>query len=322
MNAYIEIESLRSLISQRNDERYDECKRMLKRNLCLSFSFSKEEALADPIIKNWVLQELTSGTLAPKPKWDSAFPAQDEELSIKRISGIEKLCAVYLLDDESPQHLSNAILLSHCGHELETLSKLFVIPENGDYDISLGANKIRKWDNIKPYTAPCTDLLFIDRYILSNKRLLRSNFYRIIKTCCSKTSKIPINIVIVVENNSIDSLIKLNEVRDNIKDMVEDLVGYRPFVTFVLCKRRGKDPMFHDRFILTNYRAISSGDSFNYFNEEGKVITAGFGVSIKSLANKYDYINEIINETVIKKIQHELLTAHIEGDKKSNFLKF
>lgn len=319
MNAYIEIESLRSLISQRNDERYDECLRMLKRNLNLNFSFSKSEALADPSIQNW-MKELTSGAIAPKPKWDSEYPDPSDELTLDNIT-VDKLCAIYLLDDEKPQHLASAMLVGYCGHELETLWQLYVRPERQKYDCDLNPEQISSWKNISTFLAPCTDILISDRYILSNNSLLNRNLYQIIIAIVKKTKHLPINIVLFIERDSIGLGVELNIVSDTIKQKVEEIVEKEPNVTFVLCKKHRKPP-FHDRLILTNYRAIRSGDTFNYFNGNGDVITTGFGISIKSLANDCCYVQDTVIETFCKQLKNDLPYAIVQGDKKSNFLTF
>lgn len=321
MNAYIEKESLRSLISQRNDERYDECLRMLKRNLNLNFSFSKSEAIADPVIQNWTLG-LTSGAGTKKLNWSSNYPNPKEELSIKEIKTIDQLCAVYLLDDEKPQNLANAMLVSHFGHELDTLMSLFVVPEDAEFQYNFSISRMKSWNVMQPFISPCTDLLIVDRYILSNAALLDRNLYRLIKIFVSKTKYLPINIVIVVEFGSIDT-ISLDDISDKIKTFVEEIVGEAPFVTFVLCKKRSRDALVHDRCILTNYRFVDSGDSLNYFTKEGYLKTGGFKLSISSLANSSDYVQRIINDEVLSKIRNEVKSAvNIIGDKRSNFLTF
>ncbi len=319
MNAYIEIESLRSFISQRQDKRYGECMRMLKRNLILNFSFSKSEALADPSIQNW-MKELTSGAIAPKPKWDSGYPDPSDELTLDNIS-VDKLCAVYLLDDDEPQHLASAMLVGHCGHELDTLSQLFVLPETQEYSCRLNATKINSWKNISFYSAPCTDILISDRYILSNKSLLSRNLYQIINAVVRKTHNLQINIVLFVERDSIGLDVDLEKVGETIKQNVEEIVGEEPNVTFVLCKQH-RDPLFHDRLILTNYRAITSGDTFNYFNENGNVKTGGFGITIESLADSCSYVQETVIDTYCKQLKKDIPYALVWGDKKSNFLSF
>lgn len=320
MNAYIEIESLRSLINQRKDERYVECLRMLKRNLNLNFSFSKADALSDPAIQNWMI-ELTSGAIAQKPNWESTYPDSNDELNLNNIT-IDKLCAVYLLDDTKPQHLATAMLVSHCGHELDTLSKLYVRKDIQEYEYEPAPKQIVSWRNISDYIAPCTDILFSDRYILSKKSLLGRNLYQIINAIVGKTRNLSINIVLFVERNNIDFNIDLETVSDTIKQNVEEIVGEEPNVTFVLCQQRPGKQLFHDRLILTNYRAITSGDSFNYFDERGDVRTGGFGITISSLAKRFNYVQEKVIKTYCEHLKNDASMAVIQGDKKSNFLSF
>ncbi len=321
MNAYIEIESLRSLISQRNDKRYDECKRLLKRNLCLHFPFSKEEALADPLIKNWVVNEMTTGRPAHKPEWNCNYPNPDRELTQDGMT-LEQLCAVYLLDDEEPQPLSKGMFVGNYGHELDTLMGLYVIPEEGQFQYPFSVSRMRSWNEVKPFVTPCTDLLIVDRYILQKSYLLEKNLYRLIKIFVSKTKSLKINIVIVVENGSGGSIL-IEDISDKIKAFVCDIVGEEPFITFVFCKKRFNDVLVHDRCILTNYRYLDSGDSLNYFSEKGDLKTGGFKLSISSLANPSDYVQRIINDEVLFRIRNEVRSSvAIIGDKKSNFLKF
>ena len=293
---------------------------MLKRNLNLNFLFSKADALSDPTIQNWV-KELTYGSITPKPNWESDYPDPEIELSLDHVT-VDRLCAVYLLDDEKPQSIAGAMLVSNCGHELETLSQLFVNEEIQEFEYEPAPTQIGSWNNLGSYTAPCTDILISDRYIMSRESLLTRNLYQIIKTLVRRTHDLSINIVIFVEHNSIDSNIDLDRVSDIIKESVEGIVGKEPNVTFVLCPHHPGQPVFHDRLILTNYRAITSGDSFNYFNEQGHVRTTGYGITISSLAKRCNYVQEKVIDTYCKQLKKELTGATVLGDKKSNFLKF
>lgn len=321
MNAYIEIESLRSLISQRNDDRYDECLRMLKRNLNLNFSFSKAEAMADPSIQSWLIG-LTSGAIAKKPTWDCDYPDPEEELSLDGINSIDQLCAVYLLDDAEPQSMASAMLVSCCGKELDTLSQLYVKEEIQEFEIEPNAAMIGNWRALGEYTTPCTDILISDRYLLSRRSLLGRNLHTIINTLVKKTHNLSVNIVIIVEQNSIDPDIDLDELSEAIKQDVEDKVGKEPNVTFALCAQQHGHQLFHDRLILTNYRAITSGDSFNYFNEHGRVRTGGFGITISSLAKRCNYVQDKVIDTYCSQLKRDVDGAIVRGDKKSNFLNF
>lgn len=321
MNAYIEKENLRSIINQRNDVRYDECKRMLKRNLCLHFPFSKKEAFEDPLIGNWLIKELTSGTSSKeKPEWSSTDPDLNYELRREGMT-LDKLCAIYLLNDDEPQPLSNAMLVGDYGHELDTLMKLFVIPEDAQYTKHIEVSRMKSWDVMKSYVTPCTDLLIVDRYILSKAYLYERNLYRLIKVFVSKTKSLKINIVMVVESGSIDT-ISLDDISEKIKSFVEGIVGEEPNVTFVLCKKRSGKVLFHDRCILTNYRYVGSGDSLNYFNKEGCLQTGGFDLSISSLAENPGFVQGFIQAEVLYRINEEVRNAVIIGDKKSGFISF
>ena len=322
MDAYIEIESLRSFIDQQDDSRYEECRRMMKRNLSIFFPFTKEEALADLKIQTWFKREMTSGVIAQKPQWGSSYPNSDFELSLKGMT-VNKICALYLLDDESPQPLSKALLVSCCGKELDTLSKLFV-NSRCDYDYSLIAPNISNWKILESYVTPCTDLLIVDRYILSRADRLDKNLYRILRALVSQTKNCCVNIVIVVESNQIDSRLTLENLESKIKEFVTEIVDEEPKVTFVLCKKGTfNEALFHDRRILTNYRYIDSGDSFNYLDKNGKNITGGFEVTVNSLAKQNDYLERVVIGGFLTKIQLEVkFAAQVFGDKSSRFLHF
>lgn len=330
MDAYIEIDSLRSLIKQNNDERYDECKRMMKRNLNLHFLFSEDEAFSDPLIQNWVKRDMMSGVkadlskpnmLSKVPVWNCPFPNAEYELPLSEMS-IDKLCSIYLLDDDEPQSISKAMLVSYLNHEIDTMSHLFV-DSNFDFIHHISISKMRSWGELEPFMAPCTDVIIADRYVLSDSRRINNNLYRIIKAVVSKTRDCSINIVIVVEFGSIDN-VDLEDIYNKIKDFVFDIVGAEPHVTFVLCKKNStSEPLFHDRLILTNYRYVTSGDSFKYFDNNGQLKTGGRSLTIQSLAENCDFVKRIIIDEIVSQIQKELKTAvRIIGDKRSRFLSF
>ena len=77
----------------------------------------------------------------------------------------------------------------------------------------------------------------------------------------------------------------------------------------------------HDRFILTNYRLFRSGDSFNYYDKSGYMVSKGLSLDVDSLAN----INACSLVSQIQKDMQDLCnnaTDRIFGAKESNFIKF
>ena len=81
----------------------------------------------------------------------------------------------------------------------------------------------------------------------------------------------------------------------------------------------------HDRFIITNYRLFTSGDSFCYFNSHNENISNGSFLQVDSLVK---YENRIIVDSMlewlqqlynsIKRLNNDML---IIGDKESSLLQ-
>lgn len=104
-----------------------------------------------------------------------------------------------------------------------------------------------------------------------------------------------------------------------IKQALESITGIKPNVTFVCSNDSKKIP--HDRFVITNYRLLRSGDSFIYFNTKGERITNGGSLDVDSLANHETYI---FVESLLEKLQdtyRQVNECMIVGDKKSKFIK-
>ena len=108
-----------------------------------------------------------------------------------------------------------------------------------------------------------------------------------------------------------------------IKDTLEKTTGMKPNVTFVTSNDNDKIP--HDRFIITNYRLIRSGDSFLYFDTKGKKITNGGALDIDSMANHETYT---FVQSLLEKLQAcyndiaRLNNDMIIGSKESKFIRF
>ena len=81
----------------------------------------------------------------------------------------------------------------------------------------------------------------------------------------------------------------------------------------------------HDRFLITNYRLFTSGDSFCYFNSNNENISNGSFLQVDSLV-KYEnliivdsmleWLQQLYNS--IKRLNNDML---IIGDKKSSLLQ-
>jgi hypothetical protein len=97
---------------------------------------------------------------------------------------------------------------------------------------------------------------------------------------------------------------------------------FRPNITFVVAS---KERIKHDRYIITNYKMFSSGDSYNYFNNQGAKITSGSWFHVYSLADNTNMANA---DRLLKDVQELIDTlkrindSNIKKDRISNFLDF
>lgn len=123
-----------------------------------------------------------------------------------------------------------------------------------------------------------TDVVIVDNYIFSSDELILSNFEKILIEL-SKATPVRFNLTIYtfegfdkykIDGRSlirqINSIVEENKINCNIQLIIAD--------------NRVKE---HDRGIFTNYLRIKSGDSFNYFDLHGEVITKGTDIDFVSL---------------------------------------
>jgi hypothetical protein len=113
----------------------------------------------------------------------------------------------------------------------------------------------------------------------------------------------------------------LETIRGEIQKTIKGVVKATPKVTIVLLPRGLKE---HDRTIFTNYRYITSGDSFSYFYND-KNMTHGRYLHIQSLAKKdvFEQYVDLIGD--LQEYVAEIKTLNpdlIIGDKVSNYLTF
>ncbi len=168
---------------------------------------------------------------------------------------------------------------------------------------------------------PTTDIVISDRYLFKNKyELVEYNLSRMLSALAYNV-KNKINIVIYTKNEGLvefgtDNASKI------IKNSLEATTGMKPQITFVTSNDNKLIP--HDRFAITNYRLLRSGDSFIYFDTKGERKTNGGSLDVDSLANYETYIYV---ESLLEKLQDtylkvkELNSDMIIGNGKSNFIK-
>ena len=82
----------------------------------------------------------------------------------------------------------------------------------------------------------------------------------------------------------------------------------------------------HDRTLFTNMKYYVSGDSYNYFDSQNKVMTKGRYLHIHSMASRTNYnigigfVHDMQN--IIEKVEKLNNNDLIKGKKESNYLHF
>ena len=317
MNIYIDKANLISFIKSVHDNRYDDCKRMLKNQKNnIIINCKKDTLLNSPEFSSWI-RTMTDGLKSSICFSDSLFPDRPIKGNSYNSFQTDHLSALYLIDDSESDKIikRGCILLSSVGNEVETLSKLFF----NDYQFTenIEVKKLKNWDFIKTYAMPLTDIIVVDQFCLSSPEINDFNIIQLLKNLSSNVRNTVINIVIFTAKESYHS----PEAKEHIKRELKKSIGCPPNVTIVLASKNNLNE--HDRNIFTNYQAIDSGDTFNYFNSRYDLITKGRNLHIKSKANSDIEKSALL---LIHDMQDLICTLNNDslfiGDRKSNYLSF
>lgn len=323
MRLYIDKDNLLSFLKSKDNKNFPFCRMMIINQLDLMFNFTKEEAKADEAIWAFV-QELADGAEDREISYNTVqFPTRP--LKANCSNGFDRLqrSAIYLLNDEKIEVLEQRgeHLVAGLGKEVETLSRLFF--DDYQYEDRDLVKNINKWECIKKYVLPLTDVILIDKYLFSDDTLYESNAYTLMRILVGEEQDKNVNIVVVTQKSIKGYTPNWKNIQSEIRSKLKKKHG-SVNVTFVfLLADRETDE--HDRTILTNYRRFYSGDSFNYVKNDGAVISKGREWEVSSLARKKSHnlalilLDDIQSKiTMIKKRNPDLIL----GDKVSNYLDF
>ncbi len=327
MDLYIDKENLRSFLNSRDKDDFADCQRMLCRQLHIVYNMDKAEVRDDSELLPWILRigegrgksEQTDTFRAEK------FPARPIKSNSYNEWTRSMLTSVYLIDDLDASKLKNkgCVLLGDVGEELCVLAKLFC---GKDYDYhhlyDLQKNFL-SWEQLTDdnQLLPCTDIIINDRYLFKNEeQLVECNLAGML-TALANNVKNRIDVVVFTMQDALFSF-GYEKAKKIIRQTLEKVTGVKPNVTFVCSRDSGRIP--HDRFVITNYRLLRSGDSFIYFDTKGTSITKGGSLDVDSLANHETYV---FMESLLENLQKtyndlkRLNSNFIKGDEKSKLLE-
>ena len=324
MDIYIDKSNLISFVKSKSHELFDDCNKLLKKQLNVYFNFPKNELKEHPLLLNWITTLSQGIGEHNEIKFDYKEPARPLKSNSSNVFCSKMLTSVYLLEDNETEKFQNSgcVLVGKVGEEIQVLNKLFL--NQNDYNFEkkwrINGDDFKTWSDLKEYSLPLTDILIIDPYILSNKNAdtdtVDVNLINYLDVLCVE-SFTKANVIIVTDLSR--SNYTFDEIKKKITSKLSNQLGKRPSFTLIFTKRE------HDRGVLTNYKRIYSGDTFSFWNNKGQKITKGREISYSSLAKKENH------DLAIKLIEDIQLTItflkennpdYIQGDKISNFLKF
>lgn len=317
MVAYFDLENLESYLAQQKNEAFEDSLKMIKRQLDLSFNFSKEEFKKSEGLLQFI-KILSDGIGDKKINYiPEKFPARNLAADSSKDFSAEELLSAYFINDEKLAELSlnDELLIADIGEEMGLFESLFLNTNDYIFDRSeLIGSEFTSWNNLSSYNSPYIDLIFVDNFILSEKSKFEINLKEIVRNCMRGNCVKKINIIIFVKGDEL--YMRYQDVKSELSQIVTQFHSEEPNVTII------KHYKEHDRTILKNFIRIKSGDTFNYFRRNGTKETKGREIDFKSIASKknYDAYMQLLFD--LQETINNSLSPNIIGDKVSRFLNF
>lgn len=324
MDIYIDKENLLSLINSRTESLYHDCLKTLKKQLNVFFNFPKEDLKADEKLMTWYA-DFSQGVGENNTfVFGDIFPPRPLKSTTYKSFNSNHLSSVYLINDERFDALNNTgtLLMSKPGEEIELFNKLFLFQKDYIFEKRwrICSPSFNSWNHLTAFSLPLSDIIIVDPFILKNKDTDKDtidvNLIAYLEIL-SENINVKTNIIVFTNPNNID--VDYPVLLPKIKAVFNRTTNVKPNFTLVKTSKE------HDRTIITNYLRIKSGDTFNFFNNQGQRITKGKEIEYSSLANAE---NHKLALEVIKDLQIQINSLKINnpefiiGDKECNYLTF
>ncbi len=320
MDIYFDFENAIEIYKEKaNSEVINDGVKAIKKHCTINFNFSKQEAFQDPTMQ-FVIKGFTEGLgLNNKINFcDEIIPTRPVKSNFHQAI-LNKQSLFFINGEIHNGQQAGSLIICNLGEEEELFKKLMFFHDEYKFskDLEIGSPDFDCWEKINRFVFPFTDLIIFDKYLFDNQDVIASNYEKIL--CQLHIGKnIKTNIIIVTLPGRVHQYYDLIP---KTKEVVENSTGKKPNVTVLTYRSKPE----HDRTIFTNYTRFKSGDSFNYFNSRNEKITSGRELDLKCLVDS-EYFNLSANlisdlQSIVDDLQRINPDA-IQGDKKSNFLRF
>ena len=294
---------------------------LLKRQLSLQFNFELDNI--DEALEFQILEFIEAGGRIERGLTISFKNGKDytEPFCLENIT---KNNDVFLLESITNKvKKSNKVYSGTIGEEIDILSKLFLNKNDlsTHESITIGSDSFKSWRDIERYSTPFSTLLVVDRYMFKgsetggNLGMFDYNLKEIIATLFKNINHranlifiYQINISVPLTNLQYDEGPDQVKLRQKVKNATKIYNKYcpEPNISFVAVPK-GQIKDEHDRYIISDYIKIKSGDSIVYFDSQSNIISNSNDFDIYSLAKKqYESttknlvvkLNSTVNETL------------------------
>lgn len=187
----------------------------------------------------------------------------------------------------------NSIPIAFAEDYLSEFSKLALVNCDKGKSVRKINGNFNSWQDLENYLFYASDVVIADNYLLSDSSLIESNFIGIVKKLYEIRNDL--NLTIVTYNDPKHPF-ELQKLVEEIKLRLKECFLKEKFNLILL----NKDLKEHDRGIFTNYLRIKSGDSFNFFNSSGGIITKGTELDFYSLQDKVYFNMTLVALEAIK----------------------
>lgn len=332
MRFYIDKENMLSLLKSEDKLFLEDVIKVFRNQVDIALNFSKDEILSNELIKAF-FSKMTYGRKREKAPMflDERFPERPLCNNLHTTLNSFNLKNGYLVNDENCDNTTTegALAIKNKGQELNLFNQLVFGKSDYDFEkkMNIGGDEFNKWEDLKRFTMPFTDLLLIDQFVFSDASLIESNYIPCLKSLHANKC-IQTNIIVYTDH---DQFVKggrsFKNIEKQTKEAVETITGIKPTFTLILVRKQRGQKSFseHDRTIWTNYLRIYTGDSFNHFNSRGEKISTGREIHLSSHLKDE---NRKVSNKLIEDIQSNIKmlggksSAQIKGDCVSGILNF
>jgi len=221
---------------------------------------------------------------------------------------------VYFLNEENNDvrvkyRTQNGFLFGFKNDYQKTWEELSLYGKQKVLPVARHAGKeLTEWQQLSDYITPFTDLIIIDNYMF-DESVWDYNLFEILKIFADKTP-VKFNLLLVSFVPK-EKLSLYQDIEQKIKEKIKEL-HINCNLTIALAYRQVKE---HDRVIITNYLKIKSGDSFIYFDKNGKPLTRGTEIDFASLSEPDVFYSVKVTLKHVGEIMNKL-NNHSEKEKR------